>query len=500
MKPVNKLIMICTLWCVQGLYATGLPGGRDQLDGSISAPFRITHGPYVQQITATSATIIWCTDYRYSVPTVYWGRDSTLAFATTPVSDGLVNVNLELARVTLNDLQPATTYYYSAASKKIASWAYMSITYGAVASSGIQQFTTLNEQKAETSFLVVNDLAGNISMMDSLLAGRVTDAIDGIFLNGNMLIEVTDQQTIFEGVVDPCCRLFADRLPFHLVRGVQECRGAFNRRLPDYLGCNDFSYYYAFTQGPVRFIVLDSGEDAEDASPQYAGMNLFEEYREQQKAWLEKEIGSEEFAAAQYHLVFCHLPIYGGQNHFGEQDIRHEWGDILNRAKIDLFVAGHADRYQRISAEAGQNQYPLVISAGANAGFATVLRIDASRDHMTLTAMHHDGSIVDRYTLQSTGVANNASPANPAEVVLRQNYPNPFNSSTCLTFSLPQKCRVTLKLFNMLGQEVRTLLNSYHNPGVYDISLDSRELTTGVYYAVLQADQVVQSRKIVYIQ
>ena len=90
---------------------------------------------------------------------------------------------------------------------------------------------------------------------------------------------------------------------------------------------------------------------------------------------------------------------------------------------------------------------------------------------------------------------NENSPAAPGDFVLHQNFPNPFNPATTIRFSLPRKEHVTLKVFDMLGREVATLLEGELSIGEHSVVFDARDLTSGVYFYRLTADQFVQIRK-----
>jgi len=93
----------------------------------------------------------------------------------------------------------------------------------------------------------------------------------------------------------------------------------------------------------------------------------------------------------------------------------------------------------------------------------------------------------------------------PEEIILAQNYPNPFSQlggghySTTISYSLPQGAHVMLKVVNVTGQEVATLVDGYQDRGVYRVNFKARKnLPTGVYYAVLQAGEMTQVRRMVY--
>jgi hypothetical protein len=78
----------------------------------------------------------------------------------------------------------------------------------------------------------------------------------------------------------------------------------------------------------------------------------------------------------------------------------------------------------------------------------------------------------------------------PAEFQLQQNYPNPFNPSTTISFSLAKAGYVTLKVYNILGQEVGTLLDGYQAPRTYNLRFEGTGLASGVYFYRLSAPGV----------
>jgi hypothetical protein len=75
----------------------------------------------------------------------------------------------------------------------------------------------------------------------------------------------------------------------------------------------------------------------------------------------------------------------------------------------------------------------------------------------------------------------------PASYSLSQNYPNPFNPTTNVQFSIIKVQFVTLKVFDMLGQEVASLVNEQLAPGTYTAAFDGSQLPSGVYFAKLEA-------------
>jgi hypothetical protein len=88
---------------------------------------------------------------------------------------------------------------------------------------------------------------------------------------------------------------------------------------------------------------------------------------------------------------------------------------------------------------------------------------------------------------------------------LHQNYPNPFNPSTIIEYSLPKASNVRLTIYNILGQEVRSLVNEQQSPGDYSINWDARDsrrqpVATGVYLYRLVAGDISQTRKMLLLK
>lgn len=91
-------------------------------------------------------------------------------------------------------------------------------------------------------------------------------------------------------------------------------------------------------------------------------------------------------------------------------------------------------------------------------------------------------------------------PALPRDFALLQNHPNPFNPSTTIRFDVPVESHVTLKVFDLVGREVITLVNEERSPGFYEIQLDASRLSSGVYFYRLQASDFVSTKRMVLIR
>ena len=88
----------------------------------------------------------------------------------------------------------------------------------------------------------------------------------------------------------------------------------------------------------------------------------------------------------------------------------------------------------------------------------------------------------------------------PTEYQLLQNFPNPFNPSTIISYQLPARGNVTLKVYDVLGNEVATLVDEYREEGKYEVEFDGRNLASGLFFYKLQAGSFVETKKMVLIK
>jgi hypothetical protein len=91
-------------------------------------------------------------------------------------------------------------------------------------------------------------------------------------------------------------------------------------------------------------------------------------------------------------------------------------------------------------------------------------------------------------------------PGIPEEYSLSQNYPNPFNPSTTISYSIPKSGNLVLKIYNLLGQEVQTLVNQYQPVGNYRVTFDAGSLTSGVYFYSIRSDNFIQVKKMLLVK
>jgi hypothetical protein len=92
----------------------------------------------------------------------------------------------------------------------------------------------------------------------------------------------------------------------------------------------------------------------------------------------------------------------------------------------------------------------------------------------------------------------------PSQFILEQNYPNPFNPSTKISWQLPEGSNVKLKVFDLLGREVATLVDEYRQAGSYDVEFNQassiKNPASGVYYYQLKAGNLIETKKMILLK
>jgi hypothetical protein len=99
-----------------------------------------------------------------------------------------------------------------------------------------------------------------------------------------------------------------------------------------------------------------------------------------------------------------------------------------------------------------------------------------------------------------TDVDDNLVNGLPSDFGLSQNYPNPFNPSTIIEYSLPTASHVKLEIFNVLGQLVKTLVNSSLEAGVHTVQYDASDQSSGIFFYRLTHEQGVETKKMILVK
>ncbi len=122
----------------------------------------------------------------------------------------------------------------------------------------------------------------------------------------------------------------------------------------------------------------------------------------------------------------------------------------------------------------------------------------------TIAEIHEDNNIawnlINPNAPTSTAIEGQGNPTFPAHISLEQNYPNPFNPTTTITYSLVRSQDVSLKVYNILGREVATLVKGWQPSGTHQIEFNALHLASGLYFYRLRTKGYVQTRKMLLLK
>ena len=160
-----------------------------------------------------------------------------------------------------------------------------------------------------------------------------------------------------------------------------------------------------------------------------------------------------------------------------------ELGDETFDTTATTFSVGYQEVYDEMVA-AGVAIATISWNVSATDGIATVASANGPRD----------------LTFDASAVGIDGDLAIPVVYALSQNYPNPFNPSTRIQFSVPKATQVRLFVHNLLGQNVKTLVNGFITPGTHTVTLEASDLSAGIYFYTLKTADFTETKKLVLLK
>ncbi|MFC2084463.1 T9SS type A sorting domain-containing protein [Bacteroidota bacterium] len=181
---------------------------------------------------------------------------------------------------------------------------------------------------------------------------------------------------------------------------------------------------------------------------------------------------------------------------------------MYNSYKYSGILSG-SPRNEPISTIITETQWALVFGDTVLVKFVEYLDIflmeDIADKYGTLWYMlegppdYLSGAIIDGVQY-GTLVSVKENEFNNLNFSLSQNYPNPFNPSTTISYSIPEKGWVKLKVFDMIGRETKTLVSKEQSPGNYVVVFDGSNLSSGIYFYKLQAGKFIDTKKMILVK
>jgi Icc-related predicted phosphoesterase len=360
---------------------------------------KILHGPYLQNMSQEEVTIVWVTN----VDAVSWvelapddgthfylkERPKIFAAKNGIKTEGRIHV------VKLKGLTPATKYRYRVLSQEILSHNKTQITYGKVTSTAtgnMPTFTTHDYTKGNMTFTLVSDIHERSEVFEQVLKLAEPLKNDLVFFNGDMMSNINNEKALFTGFMDVAVNAFAKNVPMYYARGNHETRGDSASSFQNYFSPLSPSLYFLVRQGPVCFVVMDSGEDKPDSDIEYGGITAFDAYRTEQAAWLKEALKSKEFQDAPFKVVVCHMPPL--KDWHGQAEVLDKFVPLFNEAHVDIMLCGHMHKFSRHEAT-NELKFPVLINSNND-----FVKGSATTKELTLEVVSFDGKKIDNLSIK----------------------------------------------------------------------------------------------------
>jgi predicted phosphodiesterase len=348
----------------------------------------IMHGPYLVDPSETGMTVVWTTDTP-SHAAVKFGAGREFDRVAETSQHGLLPVGT-LHAVRLTGLEPGRTYRYQAVATRVVKLNAYWPEKGLSVESPVASFTTFDRRRAEVSFSVVTDTHEVVSRIDALMKAIDWPATDFLYHAGDAFDSLQGEDQLFSRWIDPLNKGLAGAKPLVYARGNHEWRGPFARMLFPYVPIEEGRFYYTRDHGPLRLVVLDTGEDKPDDTNVYSRLNRSEPYLAGELDWLEQQAAADpRFREAPFRVVLMHQPEWGSM-----PDGHARWIATANAAGVDLVISGHEHKYQQIPPGTDGATFTTLVL-----GQDQVARVDATAREIRVTVKTAKGEAVDSFTL-----------------------------------------------------------------------------------------------------
>lgn len=356
---------------------------------------RVFYGmPYLQRPTSDGVTVMCQT----RVPAHVWvefGTDTLHLQRAQTLVDGQAKCHEVLHRVRLDGLEGGRTCYYRVCAREIADNQAYSKTLGDTVRSRFYRFTPPSPRGTDFTALVLNDL--HLVARDEAALAQVARSVkpDFICFNGDCLPEPATREEAVRHV-QRLVKLFdGAQVPLCFIRGNHEIRNAYSSGMPELFDYPGGHSYGAFSWGDTRLVVLDCGEDKPDTHWVYYGLNDFQQFREEQRTFLQQEMRQRAFRRAARRVLLCHIPLWGNSDAY--QPCPALWGDVLRRARFDVELSAHTHQFAYYPKDSIGNPFPVCIGGGP--GAVTYMLLQKRGRQLSLTVKDLQGRVLRKVDL-----------------------------------------------------------------------------------------------------
>jgi hypothetical protein len=434
----------------------------------------------------TEMQVIW---QLYSTDTcrIEWGTDTLYALGNEPTYEyGTSHQHT----YTITNLIPSTEYYYR-------------VTVSQEAYTGT--FISAPDSSADSvSFFVYGDTRSNPGIHNQVAAEMIAAYNDdpdfhSIIISVGDLVSNGDSESIwdsefFSPTYSNIRKMLAD-LPYQSCIGNHEGTGVLFKKYFPYPFVS--GRYWSFDYGPAHFVVVDQYTSYGPGSAQLT--------------WIENDLASTD---KPWKFIYLHEPGWSAGGHSNNTNVQNYIQPLCLEYGVPIVFAGHNHYYAR----AVVNNVQHITTGGGGAplyqpdpGFPYIVttamknhfcKVTIAGDTLRFEAVTPSGEVIDSFTIENpaVGIIPQKDQELPRRFILNEAYPNPFNPATTISWQTPAPGRQTLKVYDILGREVATLVDEFRPAGKYEMKWSAENEPGGVYFCRLQSGNMVQTKKIVLLK
>lgn len=403
MRRRHFLTLIGTLVCTTSLRAIAQDKEPEE-----EKKEKLSILPYLQNPAPDAMTVCLLSTDATDVKVEYFSKKGSRPASVSATELAIPKTNWKIWKARLKGLKPRISYTYRVSYKE----------NGEKKTSGTYTFQTLDWNSRETKAIALNDIHDNINVLEAIMKHVKPEDFQFSLLMGDMWNDPSpnnNAERVFKTMEGYVRLLDASNKPMLYIRGNHDTRGYFAEQLSylfDLPNNNpedkfpDQNAYYEFRSGPVWFISPDAGEDGNKRE------EIFKAYRQRQVPWLTGLFSNSPSRKATWRIVPLHIPLFtpGG---WDQPDALERWAPILDKAKIDLMIAGHdhtphfvekGKTFTRKQDKTPQTPpYPVLVGGGPNMSgreIGTVMFIDAKSKVLTVRMIGVDGKQIHSVTLR----------------------------------------------------------------------------------------------------
>jgi hypothetical protein len=264
--------------------------------------------------------------------------------------------------------------------------------------------------------------------------------------------------------------------------------------------------YWSFDYGPAHFVLVDQYTSY---GPGSAQLN-----------WITNDLAS---TNKPWKFIVLHAPGWSaGGGHENNTSVQNYIQPLCLQYGVQILFAGHNHYYARAVVNNIQHittggggaplyqpnlNYPYIVAGASAYHFC---KIEINGQVLNFTAVKSNGEIIDTFTIINPLVNVNTEKNQIAlqSYILENAYPDPFNPSTKIRFTIPsdkssgtkQSKTVSLKVYDVLGNEVATLIDGDLTEGEYEVNFNATGLSSGIYFYQLKTSDFVQTKKMILLK